>query len=138
MGPGDSNTTTLATLKVLDIPKLAEDGSNWTTYKDRVMNHLISKGLARHIRGTARKPVGLIQMKGKFYKADADLTATESLVPLDEDEIEKAETEVDSWEIKQAQVREIIYATVSRTTYNQIKSSITVQELWEKMKEIHE
>ena len=136
MGP-DSTMTTLSTLKVLDIPKLAEDGGNWGSYKERVLNHLTSKGLARHIRGTAQQPVGIVKMDGKFYRSDTNLSASDRKA-LTSEEIETIEGDLDTWEIKQAQAREIIYATVSKTTYGQIKSCVTVNELWAKLSSIHE
>ncbi|KAF8164526.1 hypothetical protein BJ912DRAFT_863731, partial [Pholiota molesta] len=119
--------STLSTLKVLDIPKLAEDGGNWGSYKERVLNHLTSKGLARHVRGTARKPSSLVEKDGKHYRAG---DSSEKPTALTEEEIEKVETDLDTWETKQAQVREIIYATISKTTYMQIKSCQTASELW--------
>lgn len=135
MGPGDNTmTSALSTLKVLDIPKLSEDGSNWGSYKERVLNHLTSKGLARHVRGTASKPKGLIDRNGEFYRPGAAADAK----PLTEEEIEKVETDLDAWDTKQAQVREIIYATISKTTYIQIKGAATVSDLWTKLASIHE
>ncbi|GBE86198.1 hypothetical protein SCP_0900770 [Sparassis crispa] len=38
------------------IPKLAADGSNWITYKERMFTVMGSRGLLRHLQGTARRP----------------------------------------------------------------------------------
>ncbi|GBE85505.1 hypothetical protein SCP_0800220 [Sparassis crispa] len=38
------------------VPKLAADGSNWITYKERMFTVMGSRGLLRHLQGTARRP----------------------------------------------------------------------------------
>jgi hypothetical protein len=54
MGPKttmNSNSTTLA------VPKLRDDGSNWSDYLPRLQNAMGSKGLWRHVKGTATASV---------------------------------------------------------------------------------
>ena len=46
----NSDTTTLVVLKLCD------DGSNWDDYKPRIQRALGSKGLWRHVEGTAIVP----------------------------------------------------------------------------------
>ena len=46
----NSDTTTLA------VPKLCNDRSNWADYKPRIQRALGSKGLWRHVEGTAIAP----------------------------------------------------------------------------------
>ena len=46
--------------------------------------------------------------------------------------------DLDAWEMRQAQVREIIYSTVSKTMYIQIKAAESVSMLWERLGSIHE
>ena len=46
----NSDTTTLA------VPKLRDDGSNWADYEPRIQRALGSKGLWRHVEGTAIAP----------------------------------------------------------------------------------
>ncbi|PIL25721.1 hypothetical protein GSI_11471 [Ganoderma sinense ZZ0214-1] len=38
------------------VPKLAADGSNWITYKERILTCMGTRGLMRHLNGTARRP----------------------------------------------------------------------------------
>ena len=132
MGPADISdmTSTSTTNQGLTIPKLKPDGSNWTTYSERVMNYLTSKGLKRHVLGTARKPVDLEERGGKHYKPD-------SLTPLKDDEIEKHETEQDEYEQKQASVREVIYRTIDNSTFLQVKSEKDAAAVWKKVVSIH-
>ena len=42
---------------MLAVPKLHNDGSNWSNYKPRLQNVMGAKGLWRHMLGTATAPV---------------------------------------------------------------------------------
>ena len=50
--PTDTNSNT----SKYTLPKLASDGSNWVTYRDRMVTILAAKALMPHIRGHARQP----------------------------------------------------------------------------------
>ena len=53
MGPADNNNGA----KGFVIPKLAQDGSNWVTWKTQTLATLGSnKGVMRHLNGTVRVP----------------------------------------------------------------------------------
>ena len=120
-----------SSVKVTNLPRLAEDGSNWVTYKERILNNLTSKGLMRHIRGTARQPVQLIERNGSFYRPN-------ELSPLSDEDLEKHEDSVDSYDQKEAQVREIIYKTVSKSVFLDIKDESSAARVWSKLVAIHE
>ena len=79
------------------VPKPEVDRSNWSTYSERVMNYLTSKGLKRHVMGTACKLVELVKRSGDYYKPGA-------LLPLNDDKLEKHEKEQDEHEQKQASI----------------------------------
>ena len=49
--PMNSDSTTIA------VPKLRDDGSNWADYQPRLQNAMGSKGIWRHIEGTATAPM---------------------------------------------------------------------------------
>ncbi|KAF8800354.1 hypothetical protein BYT27DRAFT_7227475 [Phlegmacium glaucopus] len=112
------------------IPKLQSNGSNWTTYAERVMNYLTSKGLKRHVTGTARKPVELVERVGAYYMPG-------SLTPMNEEEIEKYEAAQDDYNQKQASVREIIYRTIDNSTFIQVKNEKDAAAVWKKVASIH-
>ena len=62
IGPDDISEMSLTNnLQALNLPKLCSDGSNWSTYQEHVLNFAMSKGLKRHLMGTARKPVILME-----------------------------------------------------------------------------
>ncbi|KAI0702735.1 hypothetical protein C8Q76DRAFT_592674, partial [Earliella scabrosa] len=50
------STDTTSNTSKYTLPKLASDGSNWVTYRDRMVTILAAKALMPHIRGHARQP----------------------------------------------------------------------------------
>ena len=118
-------------IKISNLPRLAEDGSNWVTYKERILNNLTSKGLMRHVRGMARQPVQLTERNGSYYRLN-------ELSPLSDEDLEKHEDFVDSYDQKEAQVREIIYETVSKSVFLEIKDESSAAGAWSKLVAIHE
>ncbi|KAG6887194.1 hypothetical protein C0995_000514 [Termitomyces sp. Mi166 len=116
MGPED--TYDVSTMK-LTVPKLASDGSNWTSYQERIINAIMSKKLHRHVIGTTRKPVALVEHDGSFFWDD------NLLLPLSDKQLEEHEDAMEDWLQKEAMVRDIIYATVDQSMFHQIKGEAT-------------
>ena len=114
----------------LSLPILKGDSSNWATYSERILNYLTSKGFRRHVQGTARKPEVLVERGGSFYKTD-------SLAPLSDEELEKHEITVDTYDQAQAAVREVIYRTIDKTTFLQVKNEVDAASMWKKVASIH-
>ena len=97
------------------MPKLRDDSSNWATYSERILNYLTSKGYRRHVQGTARKPENIVESKdGKFYLGN-------SKEAMSDEQLEKHDNSLDLYDQTQVAVREIIYRTVDKTTFLQIK-----------------
>jgi gag-polypeptide of LTR copia-type len=131
MGPADiSDMSSTTNKETLNLPKLRSDSSNWATYHERIINYLASKGLKKHILGTARQPIKLEERGGDYYKPH-------SLAPLTDEELEKHEEEEEAYEQKQAAVREVIYRTVDKSTFLQVKNEITAAAIWKKVTSIH-
>src|SRR5215510_12245181 len=132
MGPAAENSTSSSSIKVTHLPKLKDDLSNWVTYKERVSNTLIHKGLRRHAIGSAKPPaVPELRENGDYYppgRAEA----------LSEEELEEAENKLDAYLQKEASVREVIYETVNRTTFLQVKNEPTAAAVWKKLTSICE
>jgi len=131
MGQHDVSTSDNTTIKITQLPKLASDGENWLTYHEWVLNTATARRLRRHLVGTALQPSPLIEEAGKFYLSDTAVT------PLTDEALEEHETSVDTWEQKEAQVRELIYNTVDSSSFLQIKGEKTVAALWKKLTSIH-
>ncbi|KAF8805315.1 hypothetical protein BYT27DRAFT_7104775, partial [Phlegmacium glaucopus] len=112
------------------LPKLRNDSSNWATYSERILNYLTSKGFRRHVQGTARKPEQLIERNGSLFKPG-------SIAPLNDEELEKHEEILDTYDQMQAAVREVIYRTIDKTTFLQVKNEIDAASMWRKVVSIH-
>ena len=118
MSPDNTYDMTLTTnAQILKLPKFWSDSSNWSTYQERIINHLTAKSprLKKHLLGTVRKLVVLQEWNRSFYKPH-------SLAPLTDEEVEKHKEEEEAYEHKQATVCEIIYQTVDKSTFLQIKN----------------
>ena len=132
MSPGrDTMATTSSSSNKVTLPKLQEDGSNWVMYKERIQNHLTSKGLLRHYTGTARKPVEIEEKNGKMHKKGNATAMTDV-------EVEAYLNLVDTYAQKEAQVREVLYDTLSKTVTLQIKGQSTAADAWKKLTSIFE
>ncbi|KAA1473666.1 hypothetical protein DENSPDRAFT_780348, partial [Dentipellis sp. KUC8613] len=95
--------------KISVVPKLAADGSNWTTYKACTLAVLGAKGLMRHIMGAVRVPPATMpsppepRPAGKDSKAkgdgtDAGSSSPEQLVEPTDADWEAFEKQVEYWD----------------------------------------
>ncbi|KAF8222199.1 hypothetical protein L208DRAFT_1109898, partial [Tricholoma matsutake] len=131
MGPDNiSDMSSTSNNQVSSLPKLQSDSSNWAMYSKWILNYLTSKGLCRHVMGTAHKPENLQESNGSFFRANP-------LAPLTDEEIEKHEEMQDSYNQMQAAVHEVIYRTVDNTTFLQIKNEPNAAAMWKKVISIH-
>ena len=67
----NSDSTTLT------VPKLHDNGSNWSDYLPRLQNAMGTKGLWRHVEGTATAPVLYAVSNGVAMLADGKMAASE-------------------------------------------------------------
>ncbi|KAH9939194.1 hypothetical protein B0H21DRAFT_832411 [Amylocystis lapponica] len=121
------------------IPKLSSDGSNWITYKTRILNVMRSRGLKRHLDGSARAPppaltfpqptkptVATIEAATAAGPAALALvTAVAALAALTDEayltKVEASEKKVDEHDQKEGAARQLIYGTISNTLLLQIQ-----------------
>src|ERR1700719_3163858 len=98
MGPTDQTTSlTLGSNSdstSLSVPKLRDDGSNWPNYQPRIERALGSKGLWRHVVGTAIAPKPYQLLSGVPVLADGKTPATE-------DQIESKESKIADYDKKE-------------------------------------
>jgi hypothetical protein len=119
MGPADiSDMSSTTNKETLNLPKLWSDSTNLATYQERIINYLTLKGLKKHVLGTVRQPIKLEERGGDYCKPH-------SLAPLTDEELEKHEEEEEAYEQKQVAIREVIYWTVDKSTFLQVKNEIT-------------
>ena len=64
----------------LSVPKLHDDGSNWSDYQSRIERAMGSKGLWRHMLGTAVVPKLFVLLNGIPVLADKKTEAMEEQI----------------------------------------------------------
>ena len=131
MGPGDTmsnlslNSSSDST--TLQIPKLRDDGSNWSDYQPRIQKAMGSKGLWRHVEGTAVAPKPYAVVNGEYFLSDLKTPATE-------EQIESKEMKLADFEKKEYLAQHIILSTTSVRLGSKIKDLMSAKDMWEVVK----
>ncbi|KAL1937681.1 hypothetical protein VTO73DRAFT_12956 [Trametes versicolor] len=143
------------------VPKLATDGSNWVTYRERMKVVQTAKGHMPHIRGTARKPPYPPPIDRDLPytppapapptanpDADEDTPApttpagvprpvakTDEYSHLTDEQyaelVDKMDARFTVWETKEAGARALIYETLSDDLFIEVQAQPTAKALWE-------
>ena len=113
----NSDSTTLA------VPKLRDDGSNWSDYLPRIKNAMGAKGLWRHVEGTATAPVPFVMSDGVPMLADGKTGATE-------EQLEAKESKIIEFKKREYLARHIILSTTLMHLGSKIKTLATVEAMW--------
>ena len=108
----------------LSVPKLHDDGSNWSDYQPRIERAMGSKGLWRHVLGTAVAPRPYMLLNGVHVLSDGKTGATE-------EQIETREVRITDFEKREYLAQHIILSTTSTRLGSKIKELKTVKEMWE-------
>ena len=108
----------------LAIPKLHNDGSNWADYEPRIQRALGSKGLWRHVKGTAIAPKPYALVPRVPVLADGTTQATE-------DQIEAREMKIIDYDKREYLAQHIILSTTSTHLGNKIKNLKTLHDMWD-------
>jgi hypothetical protein len=111
----------------LSIPKLRDDGSNWSDYQPRVERALGAKGLWRHVLGTAIAPKPYVLVAGVPVLADGK-------TPASEDQIESKETKIADFDKKEYLAQHVVLSTTSTRLGVKIKSLKSAKEMWDVVK----
>src|SRR5271168_1481224 len=107
MGPGEMSNTPLnanADSTTLAVPKLRDDGSNWSDYRSRIERAMGAKGLWRHVLGKAVAPVPFMLLNGVSVLADEKTEATE-------EQIESKEAKISEYEKREYLAQHILMST---------------------------
>ena len=91
-------------LTTLAIPKLRDDGSNWSDYEPRIQKAMGSKALWRHVEGTAVAPKPYTVKEGVHLLADLKTHAMD-------DQIEAKESKITEFEKREYLAQHIILST---------------------------
>jgi hypothetical protein len=106
---------------MLSVSRLKDDGSNWVDYEAKAKTALGSKGLLRHVEGTAVAPVPFALEAGALVSRPGVLAT--------EDEIEARKKKINDFEQKEYMARHIIQSTVSPHVAALIRLK-TASEMW--------
>ena len=111
----------------LSVPKLRDDGSNWADYQPRIERALGSKGLWRHVLGTAIKPTPYALLAGVPVIVDGKPESTE-------EQIEAKEAKFAEYEKREYLVQHVILSTTLTRLRSKIKDLETAKEMWDAVK----
>jgi len=117
-----SDSTTLA------IPKLRDDGSNWSDYEPRIRKAMGSKALWRHIEGSSIAPKPYMEKDGVYLLADGTTHAMD-------DQIEAKESKIIEFEKREYLAQHIILSSTSTRLGAKIKDLMTAEDMWKIVKD---
>jgi hypothetical protein len=98
----------------LHVEKLVADGSNWVTYRDRMMWSLRSRGLSEHLTST---------------------TVTAAYIALGD--INNRTPQM-RWEADEATTMHVIAASIPNSVFTNIKDKTTGKDVWDALKALYE
>jgi len=118
MGPSLLSPTTSTRIMSdefnIRITKLAADGANWVTYRDRIMWALDTKGLLDHLTNDT-------------ITSDYSTAGTiDGLVPEAR------------WKRNEAMVKQLVAGSVPDTVFSQIKAGLKAKEVWDQLRALYE
>ena len=98
----------------LNVLKLAADGSNWVTYRDRMKYALDTRGWSDHLTSATTS---------QAYKDAGDVGGVKPDA---------------RWKTDEAVVRQLIVASVTDSVFNRIKGGANAKSVWDELKKIFE
>jgi len=127
------DTTLPSTTSALfNVPKLAEDGSNWITYKERTLTAIGARGLMRYADGRAVRPVPFVidETTKQAKKLDGSKPT--------ETEIEALNKTIDEFYQKDSLVRQQVFSTISDRLLLCVQKLNSAATIWAEICDIHE
>ena len=106
----------------LQVPKLHDDGSNWSDYQPRIQKAMGSKGLWRHVEGKTVAPKPYTILNGEYVLSDLKTPATE-------EQIESKESKITEYEKREYLAQHIILSTTSTCLGAKIKDLTSAAEM---------
>ncbi|KAJ8582924.1 hypothetical protein M405DRAFT_776001, partial [Rhizopogon salebrosus TDB-379] len=108
---------------LFNIPQLAEDGSNWVTYKHRMTIALNAHGLGEYVDGTVLIPT-------RYVADSAGILESAPGKPATADEIKENRKEVNEYTQKDSLVQQHIFSTITDRLMLQLGSTLTGATMW--------
>jgi len=113
-------------LTTLQNPKLRDNRSNWSDYQPRIQKAMGSKGLWRHVEGTAVAPKPYTVVNGEYCLSDLK-------TPVTEEQIEAKESKITDFEKREYLAQHIILSTTTRLGVK-IKDMTSAEDMWTMVK----
>jgi len=107
----------------LRVPKLAADGENWMTYKDRLSWSVDARGFLGHLEGTEKKPVDPLTLSGRG--ASWILTTSDEIR-----ELTAYKAAMKEWRLGEAITKQQIAGMIPDSLFIQVKSLATAGEIF--------
>src|SRR5258708_5950247 len=117
---------------LFNIPKLAKDGTNWITYKERMLTAISAQGLMHYINGQVKQPIPFTIDPSNNTPVRADGK------PAMEVEIEALDDKLNEFCQKDSLVKQHIFSTISDRLLLCIQSLQSASKIWAKIHKIHE
>ena len=117
------NTSSSPDTTIFAVPKLCDDGSNWSDYKPQIQCAMGAKGLLQHILGNAIVPVLYAVSNGIPMLADGKTPATK-------DQIEFKESKIIEYEKREYLACHILLSMTSTHLGSKIKDLKTIEAMW--------
>ncbi|KAJ8582899.1 hypothetical protein M405DRAFT_776031, partial [Rhizopogon salebrosus TDB-379] len=120
-----------STNALFNVPQLAEDGSNWITYKERALTALGARGLMHYTDGCAVKPIPfMVDSAGNAMKKDGT-AATQT-------EIDELDEKIDIYHQKNSLVKQQIFSTITDRLLLRVQKLDEASKIWAEICTIHE
>ncbi|OAX40831.1 hypothetical protein K503DRAFT_686705, partial [Rhizopogon vinicolor AM-OR11-026] len=116
---------------LFNIPQLAEDGTNWITYKERMLTAIGARGLMRYADGRAVKPVPY-----KFDETKKEHQKTDGTVAT-ETEVEELDKKIDEYYQKDSLVKQQIFSTITDRVLLRVQRLDGASAVWTEICKIH-
>jgi len=118
---------------LFNVPKLAEDGSNWITYKERTLTAISAQGLMRYADSHAVEPLP--------YPIDENTGSLapkpDGMIPTDTD-IKERDKKMDEYDQKNSLVKQQIFSTIIDRLLLRMQKLESASEVWAEICQIHE
>jgi hypothetical protein len=115
---------------LFNIPQLAEDGSNWVTYKHHMTITLGMCGLREYVDGTVPIPPRFVtDSTGVVKDVNGNMKTA--------DEVKENRKEVNEYTQNDSLIQQHIFSTITDRLMLQLRSQLTGAAMWTEVKKLH-
>ncbi|KAG2051863.1 hypothetical protein BDR06DRAFT_861493, partial [Suillus hirtellus] len=112
------------------IPKLANNGSNWITYKERALTVIHAQGLMQYLEDITKPTQYSKDTAGDFIKPDGSKASKK--------EVEELEEKIDEYLQKDSLTQQHIFSTILDRLLLQVQKLDLALKIWEEIRVLYE